>query len=409
MEIRNYDRERDRDAVFRIWREVGWYKEGHDEILDLVIDAGNALVAEIEGAAECLTLSAPGTLRYLDETLPLSAVTSVSTSLVARRQGLARRVTARLLARDALDGAAVAGLGIFDQGFYNQLGFGNGSYTIQFAFDPAQIQVPGGHRVPRRLGHDDWETVHRGRMARVPAHGQVTLTPPIITRADMGWGDTSFGLGYMDGPNGELSHHVWIGTDAIEHGPYNVNWISYRTREQFRELLSLLGSLGDQVRLVRMDEPAGIQLQDLLRQPFRQYAITEGARHAARARALAWWQMRILNLNACLASTHLSGEPVRFCLELEDPISRFLDADERWSGIAGEYVVTLGEESSARRGTEAGLPTLRATVNAFTRLWLGVRPASGLAITDQLDGPPDLLARLDRLLRLPVPCPDWDY
>jgi hypothetical protein len=69
----------------------------------------------------------------------------------------------------------------------------------------------------------------------------------------------------------------------------------------------------------------------------------------------------------------------------------------------------LGEYSSARRGTEAGLPTLRATVNAFTRLWLGVRPASGLAVTDQLDGPADLLARLDRLLRLPVPCPDWDY
>ena len=44
-------------------------------------------------------------------------------------------------------------------------------------------------------------------------------------------------------------------------------------------------------------------------------------------------------------------------------------------------------------------PTLTATVNAFTRLWLGVRPATGLAVTDDLSGPPELLQQLDQLAR----------
>jgi hypothetical protein len=48
-------------------------------------------------------------------------------------------------------------------------------------------------------------------------------------------------------------------------------------------------------------------------------------------------------------------------------------------------------------------------VGAFTRLWLGVRPASGLAITDDLCAPPALLDQLDRVLRLPEPKPDWDF
>ena len=46
---------------------------------------------------------------------------------------------------------------------------------------------------------------------------------------------------------------------------------------------------------------------------------------------------------------------------------------------------------------------------AFTRLWLGVRPATGLAITDDLHGPDDLLDALDERLRLPEPVADWAF
>jgi hypothetical protein len=55
------------------------------------------------------------------------------------------------------------------------------------------------------------------------------------------------------------------------------------------------------------------------------------------------------------------------------------------------------------------LPTLTASVGAFTRLWLGVRSATGLAVTDDLDGLPELLSALDEILRLPVPNIGWEF
>ena len=65
--------------------------------------------------------------------------------------------------------------------------------------------------------------------------------------------------------------------------------------------------------------------------------------------------------------------------------------------------------AGAAAGTDPSLPILAASVNAFTRLWLGVGPATGLAITDDLSGPDDLLNQLDEILRLPQPKPDWDF
>ena len=96
-------------------------------------------------------------------------------------------------------------------------------------------------------------------------------------------------------------------------------------------------------------------------------------------------------------------------LELSDPIERYLDENAAWRGVAGEYVVTLGPETSAEPGADVALPTLSASVGAFTRMWMGVRPASGLAVTDHLVGSPDLLAALDQTLRLPPPRLDWDF
>jgi hypothetical protein len=51
---------------------------------------------------------------------------------------------------------------------------------------------------------------------------------------------------------------------------------------------------------------------------------------------------------------------------------------------------------------------MKATVNAFTRLWLGVCPASSLAVTDDLQAPAVLLDELDRMLRLPQPHVGWE-
>jgi hypothetical protein len=110
-----------------------------------------------------------------------------------------------------------------------------------------------------------------------------------------------------------------------------------------------------------------------------------------------------------LAGTHLPWGEVRFNLSLTDPVEGYLEGESRWRGCGGEYVVTLGQQSSAVAGSDPSLPTLTTTVNAFTRLWLGVLPASSLAVTDELTAPPDLLRQLDEVLRLPLPRPDWGF
>jgi hypothetical protein len=185
--------------------------------------------------------------------------------------------------------------------------------------------------------------------------------------------------------------------------------MSYQNWDQFLELTGIIASLADQVHLVVMREPPGIQFQDLLTQPFRQRTITEHSRFQTDIRASAIFQMRMCDVAACLHCTHLPCATIRFNLQITDPVGRLLDATAPWQGTDGVYTVTLGETSQAVPGTDPALPTLTASIGAFTRLWLGVVPASGLSVTDELTGPQSLLADLDGALRLPRPCPDWDF
>jgi len=409
MIIRDYRADLDRSDAVRIFCEVGWITSpDHERALDALIEGGRTMIAEVSGSAECLVTADPGTLRYLDHDLPLSAITGVTTSRIARKQGLAGRLTARLLGEEAQEGNLVAMLGVFEQGYYNRLGFGNGSYDCWCRFDPGQLKVAKKPRIPARLTPTDWEAMHASRLRRIRNHGSCSLLSPQLTYADILWSENGFGLGYYE-EDGRLTHHIWCSTKETEYGPYSVQWMSYRTKDEFLELLGLLHSLEDQVRSIKMTEPPGIQLQDLLDKPFKVHQITEGSSFESRISASAVWQARILDLPGCVKETVLDAESVRFNLSLADPIERFLDEETPWRGIGGDYVVTFGQESRAEPGTARELPTLHASVNAFTRMWLGVRSASGLAWTDDLAGPTDLLTRLDRTLRLPVPHLDWMF
>ncbi len=408
MSFRSYNPKRDKEAVHRIWRETGWLEAGKEEQMDLFVECGRALVADMNGEAECLVITAPGSIRYLNADLSFACITGVTTSRIARRQGQAKRLAALAVASDALEGALVAGLGMFEQGYYNLLGFGTGGYEHWISFDPAQLNGGIRPRVPRRLTAQDWALVHAGRLVRRRGHGACNLTPPEITRTELPH-ENGFGLGYCDGPRGELTHHFWCRAKEVESGPYEVTWLAYQTPQQFLELMALLRSLGDQVRVVKMREPQGIQLQDLLDRPFKQRQVTEKSRFENTMRARAYWQMGVCDLPGCLARTHLPGIDVRFNLDLSDPIEQYLDERGPWCGVSGRYVVALGEHSGAEPGSDPSLPTLQASVNAFTRMWLGVRPASGLAVTDALSGPPALLEALDWAFRLPDPKPDWDF
>ena len=412
MEIREYNQERDLAAVQRIWREIGWVSsdEGAECLVDFLA-VGRSLVAALDGGgeAECLVHAVPGAMRYQDGDSPICAITAATTGRVARRQGMALRLTARQLAASALDGAEVAVLGVFDQGFYDRLGFGTGSYDHFFRFDPATLLMDAGFRPPQRLGPADWRAVHGAMLARRRGHGGCVLHPPEVMQAELNWRPNGFGFGYWEG--GALSHCLWLAVaeGALNQGPYSVQMLAYQRPEQLLELLAVLRSLADQINLVEMNEPQDVQLQTLLRQPFRNRRLTRNSDFAAHHQAAAWWQLRVLDVAACVARRRWPGEAVRFNLTLTDPLPSFLP-DGPWRGCQGDYRIAIAENSVAEPGRSPGWPTLRASVNAFSRLWFGVAPASSLAITDALQtDDPALLPRLDEALRLPPLHIGWDF
>jgi hypothetical protein len=149
--------------------------------------------------------------------------------------------------------------------------------------------------------------------------------------------------------------------------------------------------------------------------PTQHFNSTAGGNFPSGCQGRAWFQYRILDLAACIAATHLTGPDVIFNLDLRDPMEEYqqrhasLFDGVEWRGITGDYRVSFGRESHVEAGFDDRLPTLKASIGAFTRLWLGVRPASGLAVTDDLSGPPDLLQQLDETLRLPSPITDWQF
>jgi predicted acetyltransferase len=409
MGIRAYDPEHDQEAVHRIWREAGWIEEGKAELQDLLLSCSRITVVEHEGAAECLILSTDAEVRYNEHDLSAAAITGVTTSLVARKLGYAGRALAVRLAQDAQNGAAVAGLGIFDQGFYDRLGFGTGSYELYILFDPADLRVPIPTRSPRRVDVADWEAMHASRLARWRGHGAWSLLPHEVTHSQALEGRNGLGLGFHDGPNGELSHWLWLSAGEREHGPYSVLALVYRDGEELLELLGVLRSLGDQIHRVGMTEPFCLQLQDLIEEPFANRRRTSDGKMAQGMHAAAWWQARILDLEACIAAVHTRGEGVQLNLTLHDPVARYLHEKWEWRGIGGAYTLNLGQKSCVVAGHTPGLPELKASVGAFSRMWLGVRSASSLALTDDLDAPDELLAALDEAFRLPSPRVDWGF
>ena len=405
--IRNYDHVRDLSAVKRIWRECGWTHQDNEVFVDDFYSVGNSTVACLDEVPECAVHVSPGAMRYQDEDLILAAVTAVVTSHIARKRGLAQVATAEALAAAAERGADVAGLGMFEQGFYDQLGFGSSSYEHIIAFDPNDLKTNVDFRIPVRLANADWRRMHQSLMTRWIGHGGCVLYPPELVKAEAGWKKDGFGLGYED-DQGELSH-FFFGTLEGEYGPLNIAAMAYRDGAQLMELFALLRSLGDQVASVSMIEPPHVQLQDLLKQPFRFRRISQGSSFENRQKSSSFCQLRILNLEQCLAKTHLHRSSCDFNLVLRDPVTAHLNEGRSWSGVGGEYTIQLGEDCVAEPGLSKDLPTLQASVGAFSRMWFGMRPASQLAITDELQAPTDLLGELDDIFCLPAAAWGWYF
>jgi len=409
MTIRKYNHQKDQKSAHRIWRETGWVDDEEDcRYLDIHLSNANALVAELNGTAECLVTSVAGNIKHLQSDISLAAVTAVTTSHVARQQHLASRTTAALIADDAQAGLEASALGMFEQGYYDRLGFGSGPYEHIWTIDPSQLLVEKKPAIPLRLGLDDYQDIYYAMVKRWRNHGSVVLQSAASVRAEMGWTENPFGLGYRNDKN-ELTHFIW-GKAKGENGPYKITAMAYRNKEQLLELLALIKGLGDQVHSIRIIEPAHLQLQDLLHKPFHAMHITQRSDHEVTNKAEAFWQLRINDVQACLQKTHLPGrQTLSFNLRLTDPITHYLDKQQPWQGAGGDYTIHLGSDCAAELGHQASLPMLDAAVPGFSRLWMGCTSATALSISGAIDAPWELINQLDESLSLPLPKVGWEF
>lgn len=408
-----YNAERDGASCARIWDETGWADRDDESDQQRLRDmwAGcKGWVTRLSGEAECFVLTSSGSIRHQSTDLPFSGVMAVTTSRVARKQKLASRLTAHAVATDANEGAAVSGLGMFEQGFYNRLGFGSLPPQTLHTFDPAKLTAPIPERVPVRLQlRQDGEAIHASRLSRKRMHGGLNFLSPLITRGAACAGKKHFGLGFRD-EDGSVGPHFVCRELPGENGPYAVQWIAYRTYPELLELLGLIRSLGDAIRSVHIPAPPGVQLQDFLDAPLQQVIASAGGNHAKATRSMSWQQVRICDLEQCVSALSIDDEAIEFNLVLTDPITRFLDEGKGWRGCGGEYWVCIASESEGRKAPpNPSLPTLHASVNAFSRLWLGAATAEWLQVSEELDGPPELIYRLSSALRLPAPAYDWAF
>jgi hypothetical protein len=408
MEFRQYNSKKDNKAAHQIWREIGWIESGKENIMDLFLEYNAAWVAELESSPECLVTSCMGDMQYLDKSISFNCITAVTTSLIARKQGLAGRLTAHAISQEAQKGSLVSALGIFDQGYYDKLGFGTGPYEHIISFDPSTLRIDRKPKVPTRLTEKDIDKIHESRKNRLKHHGSCTAPSPNSTLSEIKWAETAFGLGYFN-EAGELTHHLWMNSKNVEVGPFNILWMAYQNMDQLLDLLALIKSLGDQIRVISMVEPTGIQFQDFLQRPFHHQMTTKKSDFQQSNRAIAYWQMRMNDIPKCMDVTHLQCSPFSFNLKIHDPIESYLDRDNSWNGVGGSYVISLGKKSSANQGLDETLPTLNTSVGAFTRLWLGANSATSLSVSDDMSGPDELLTKLDWAFRLPIPKPDWQF
>ena len=417
--IRAVDLASDLVYLKRIWREVGWVEDAEEEAaLDDFFKGGNTRVATIEGVPECSVHITQGSMRLQSQALPLCAVTAVTTSRIARGQAFAQRLTAEQLAHGRAQGAVVSALGMFDQGFYDKLGFGTGAYDHEVSFDPGQLTTPFATRPPVRLTTAEADEMYRAMQTRLVGNGGVTLHSTDTFRAELQFVHNGFGLGFRDA-QATLTHFLWFDAENVERGPYRVAMIAYQNTQQLMELMGLIRSLGDQIYSVTMMEPRELQLQQVLNRPLRVSHVTKGGRYPQIVQSTAWWQVRILDVCGCLQT--LSGrlpdgvDNFRFSMEVVDPIHKIFERfglADGWQGESGCYQVHVenGRPLEVHR-LEAHVdePHLRCSVNALSRMVWSVMPASSLALTDELGADPETLAVCDELFAGARPVTGLDF
>ncbi|MEA2015858.1 MAG: GNAT family N-acetyltransferase, partial [Actinomycetota bacterium] len=331
MLIRKYNAEKDKKAICRIWEEIGWIQKekSQKESVGLMLDCSEPWVCEYRGLAESVVLTIEAELNYLNEKLTHCAVNGVSSSTLVRKQGFTRKLIAHAIMKMVEKGAHTSSLHMFDQGYYNKLGFGTGAYKHYISFDPNNLNIKTKPRIPVRLTVNDWRDLHACRINRVKYHGAIDIIPEDFTKANYGFLKNSFIFVYKE--NGKITHFLVGCTDNIENGPYHIECV-FNKKEQFLELLAFIKTLGEQVRCVKLIEPPFIQMQDFLERPFLFREITKQGKYQNTNIGEATWQVRICDLQKCISVVKNKEEELEFNLLINDPIKHYLPDNSIWKG-----------------------------------------------------------------------------
>ncbi len=409
MKFRKYNHEQDKKSAFRVWEECGWVEDDDKDrkAFDIFNSVGRSKVVDVNDSVECFINADHGKMIFGDKTLKITGVTGVTVSRLLRKQGAAPKLLASMIKEETLRGTHVAGLGMFEQGFYNRLGFTTMGYEHWYTFDPSKISIFKKGGVPVRISADDWKEAHKCLSERKKSHGSITFDSPELLHAVMLWSKNGFGLGYKT--DGKLTHYIWLSSSDIEEGPYRVAWMAYGNWNQFLELMGILKCLEEQIRSINMREPAFIQLQDFIEKPFQLQTITRNSKFESRMRSMAYQQLRICNLEECVKAVQYQGDPFSFNLSLTDPLLDFLPDDDSFKGCMGDFTVNIGRVSSIKDGRTDGLPIVDGSINGFTRLWIGILPPSTLGLTEDLNIDKTLFDKLEKVFYRPDARSDWDY
>ncbi len=417
LEFRIADPKADINAVLGLFRKAGWVSgfkkelfaddSRSKEIVAAFLEDSYAYLACYDGIVESVAQTHQGTIQQTDTILPLCAVTAVICGYVLRKQKATSIALARVLADRAKAGDAFAMLGIFDQGFYDRLGFGTNPYEYEFYIDPRDLNVPKISRPPKEFSLDDFKAIYRSRCRAHSMHGVCTISSEAMVKGEMIFHDekNGFVLGYTN-EEGEITHHLFANFED-EHGPGGIHWLVFQNEQQLLELLQIVKSLSDQIYSFWLLQPPQIRLQDYLHEPFRSTELTKGGKLPAKTEAYGFSQLRVLDIAQAVAATHFSGETVSLNIQIDDPIERFLENDSAWRGVGGEYVLHLGEESSISPGRHPNYESISLSVNDFSRMLHGSISPAQLCFMQKMKASEGLLKKLTRVFNLPEPHPQW--
>ena len=210
----------------------------------------------------------------------------------------------------AADGAAVALLGMFEQGFYDRFGFATGAPMLVARSTPPRCASTTAVSVTRRLGLADGAAMGDAMRRRLPHHGRVTSTPRTHGRG-MGIPRQPFALGYRDGDR--ITHFV-AGSLKEENGPFEIQFCSYETGD----------SCSNCSAAARTRRPGALGGDDGTAAPAAPSADRRANRQRSRSRRGAHEPApgsdlvaaRVLDVPAVVSARQWVGPPVEFDLVL---------------------------------------------------------------------------------------------